>query len=54
MKDNGTGIPSEAAGECAAGYCTSKIVDFESLSHLTSYGFRGEVLESAGRAKKGY
>ena len=48
MKDNGTGIPVEATDECAVGYCTSKIIDFESLSQLTSYGFRGEVCRVGG------
>lgn len=43
VKDNGSGIEVEACGECATGYCTSKIVDFDSISQLTTYGFRGEV-----------
>jgi len=44
VRDNGTGLqPSEVA--CAAKkHYTSKLTCFDDLSHLMTYGFRGEAL----------
>lgn len=46
VEDNGRGIPHEDLPDLAKGYRTSKLTDTSELSHLSSFGFRGEALHS--------
>lgn len=46
VKDNGEGIPQDHLPDCAKRYYTSKLESFEDLLELTTYGFRGEALNS--------
>lgn len=44
VRDNGCGITTTDAQVMAQKHYTSKITNFENLSELTTYGFRGEAL----------
>lgn len=44
--DNGNGIPKCEISQVCKRYCTSKLVNFEDLAQVKSYGFRGEALHS--------
>ena len=46
VKDNGSGVPRSALAACTKRHFTSKIACFEDLLGVTSYGFRGEALNS--------
>ncbi|ORX78978.1 hypothetical protein K493DRAFT_412306 [Basidiobolus meristosporus CBS 931.73] len=46
VKDNGQGIPISDRPNMAKRYYTSKIEKFEDLDSVSSYGFRGEALNS--------
>ena len=46
VKDNGIGVASEDIESMVKNHHTSKIKEFEDISHLDSYGFRGEALSS--------
>ena len=46
VKDNGVGISSDDAQLICLRYSTSKLTSFEDLTSVTSYGFRGEGLNS--------
>lgn len=46
VKDNGSGVPRSALAACTKRHYTSKIACFEDLLGVTSYGFRGEALNS--------
>jgi DNA mismatch repair protein MutL len=48
VKDNGIGIPLNDRQYIGNRYCTSKLPDgsFENISKVTTYGFRGEALNS--------
>ncbi|MBI4215182.1 MAG: DNA mismatch repair endonuclease MutL [Parcubacteria group bacterium] len=46
VSDDGKGMSEEDARLCLERHSTSKIVSFEDLSRLASYGFRGEALSS--------
>ncbi|XP_049850321.1 mismatch repair endonuclease PMS2-like [Schistocerca gregaria] len=46
VKDNGHGISIEDASVMAIRNMTSKLKKFEDLSNMTSFGFRGEALNS--------
>ncbi len=46
VADDGEGMTPEDAERALERHATSKLVRFEDLEHLTSYGFRGEALPS--------
>ena len=46
VKDNGSGVSSDNMEAMVASHCTSKIREFSDLSKVSSYGFRGEALNS--------
>ena len=46
VKDNGYGVSPNELELMVAGHYTSKIKNFEDLSHISTYGFRGEALNS--------
>ncbi|KAI9203525.1 uncharacterized protein BJ171DRAFT_145277 [Polychytrium aggregatum] len=46
VKDTGRGIPAEDAKFMAMRHYTSKIHDFEDIESVSTYGFRGEALNS--------
>ena len=46
VRDNGTGIPRDYLEECALRYYTTKLYSYEELQYLSTYGFRGEALNS--------
>ncbi len=46
VQDDGHGMDRDSMAMAAAKHCTSKIRDFEDLSNLASFGFRGEALSS--------
>lgn len=46
VKDNGSGVAPEDLELMVAGHCTSKLKDFEDLTCIQTYGFRGEALHS--------
>ena len=46
VRDNGNGIPTGCRHAMALPHYTSKIVQFEDLSEVVTYGFRGEALAS--------
>jgi DNA mismatch repair protein PMS2 len=46
VSDNGKGIPSDHYVDVASRYTTSKLVEVEDLNRVTSFGFRGEGLNS--------
>jgi len=46
VRDNGKGLPSEHYCDVAERYTTSKLVDMDDLNRLSSFGFRGEGLNS--------
>lgn len=46
IKDDGLGISQEDLNTCCLRYYTSKINSFEELCFLSTYGFRGEALNS--------
>lgn len=46
--DNGCGMSPADAELCFERHATSKIVSFEQLSHLKTFGFRGEALYTIG------
>lgn len=52
VRDNGKGIPAESYGNVASRYTTSKLTEMEDLHRLSSYGFRGEALNSLSSIAK--
>lgn len=46
MKDDGVGIDENDRQYIAKRYHTSKLVNFDDLESIASYGFRGEALNS--------
>ncbi|TFY68327.1 hypothetical protein EVG20_g3609 [Dentipellis fragilis] len=46
IQDNGSGIQKDSLPILAHRHTTSKLSSFSDLSHLTTYGFRGEALAS--------
>ena len=44
--DNGNGIPECEISQVCKRYYTSKLINFEDLAQVKSYGFRGEALHS--------
>ena len=44
--DNGNGIPKCEISQLCKRYYTSKLINFEDLAQVKSYGFRGEALHS--------
>jgi DNA mismatch repair protein PMS2 len=50
--DNGKGIPSEHYVDVVGRYTTSKLTEVEDLGRITSYGFRGEGLNSLSSVSK--
>ena len=46
LRDNGEGITREHLEDCAKRYYTSKLSSYEEILQLTTYGFRGEALNS--------
>ncbi|KAL6079305.1 DNA mismatch repair protein Mlh1 [Balamuthia mandrillaris] len=46
VKDNGRGIAREELSQCALEYTTSKLRDYEDITNLQTFGFRGEALNS--------
>lgn len=44
VRDNGTGIKKDQVKFAAKPHFTSKLSSVDDLSHLASYGFRGEAL----------
>ncbi|ORY77791.1 hypothetical protein BCR37DRAFT_382691 [Protomyces lactucae-debilis] len=46
VRDNGHGIPSADRNKLACRHYTSKLTSLEDLSHVATYGFRGEALAS--------
>lgn len=55
VKDNGMGIPLKDRKYMGNRYCTSKLPDgsFENISKVTTYGFRGEALNSIASISQG-
>ncbi len=52
ITDNGSGMSAEDARICFERHTTSKIVLFNELSQLTTFGFRGEALASVCSVSK--
>lgn len=46
VQDNGSGIPSDDYPTIALKHYTSKLVNYDDLSSLQTFGFRGEALSS--------
>ena len=46
LRDNGEGIPRASLADSTKRYYTSKLGSYEELLELTTYGFRGEALNS--------
>ncbi|MDR3048910.1 MAG: DNA mismatch repair endonuclease MutL [Elusimicrobiota bacterium] len=52
ISDNGTGMDEEDLKLSIERHATSKIINFEDLSHIQSMGFRGEALSSIAAVSK--
>ncbi len=49
VADNGIGMSLQDLHNCAKPHSTSKIINFDDLTKITSLGFRGEALHSLGQ-----
>jgi len=52
ISDNGSGMAKEDAKMCVLRHATSKILEVEDLSHISSFGFRGEALAAIASVSK--
>lgn len=52
VRDNGKGVPVESHSTFVSRYTTSKITEMGDLHRLSSYGFRGEALNSLASVAK--